>query len=106
MKTVYLDESVWMPVAKGLRQRGWEVKTTHEEETLGDTDREQLQLAVEKDYILLTFDDDFLSLVEGKGLKHRGIIYVNQSGKKIGEVVKKVDKCLNKNPELSDIHYL
>jgi predicted nuclease of predicted toxin-antitoxin system len=106
MKTVYCDESVWMPVAKGLRQRGWEVKTTHEEETLGDTDREQLSLAVEKNYILLTFDDDFLSLVEGEGLEHSGIIYVNQAGKKIGEVVKKVDKCLSQSPKLSDIRYL
>lgn len=105
MKTVYCDESVWLPVAKGLRQRGWEVKTAHEEETLGDTDREQLELAKEKEYILLTFDDDFLSLVKKENLEHSGIIYVNQSNKKIGDVVKEVDKILNQSPELKRIEY-
>jgi len=105
VKTVYCDESVWLPVAKGLRQRGWEVKTAHEEETLGDTDREQLELAKEKEYILLTFDDDFLSLVKKENLEHSGIIYVNQSNKKIGDVVKEVDKILNQSPELKRIEY-
>ena len=105
MKTVYCDKSVWLPVAKGLRQRGWEVKTAHEEETLGDTDREQLELAKEKEYILLTFDDDFLSLVKKENLEHSGIIYVNQSNKKIGDVVKEVDKILNQSPELKRIEY-
>ena len=37
-----------------------------EEGTLGDSDREQLRYAVTNDWLLLTFDDDFLSLVEGK----------------------------------------
>lgn len=106
MKEIYCDESVWMPVAKGLRQRGWKVKTAHEEGTLGDTDREQLELAKKKKDILLTFDDDFLSLVEKEDLEHSGIIYVSQSNKKIGDVVKKVDKCLNKNPELNHIEYI
>ncbi|MFB6190806.1 MAG: DUF5615 family PIN-like protein [Candidatus Nanohaloarchaea archaeon] len=64
MKTVYCDESVWVPVANGLRQRGWKVQTASEEDTLGDTDREQLRLATENDWVLLTFDDDFLSIVE------------------------------------------
>ena len=106
MKEIYCDESVWMPVAKGLRQRGWKVKTAHEEETLGDADREQLELARKRENILLTFDDDFLSLVEKEDLEHSSIIYVTQSNKKIGDVVKQVDKCLNKNPELNHIEYL
>lgn len=95
-----------MPVAKGLRQRGWKVKTAHEEETLGDADRKQLELSRKQENILLTFDDDFLSLVEKEDLEQSGTIYVNQSNKKIGDVVKKIDKCLNKNPELNHIAYL
>ncbi|MFB6180591.1 MAG: DUF5615 family PIN-like protein [Candidatus Nanohalobium sp.] len=89
-----------------MRKRDWNVKTAHEEETLGDTDREQLKLAIENNYILLTFDDDFLSLVKSEDLEHRGIIYINQAGKKIGEVVKKVDKLLQENKEITGIHYI
>ncbi|MFB6241862.1 MAG: DUF5615 family PIN-like protein [Candidatus Nanosalina sp.] len=106
MKPVYCDESVWIPVANGLRQRGWKVHTASEEDTLGAPDRDQLRRAVENDWILLTFDDDFLSLVEKEGLEHPGIIYVNQVGKQIGEVVKEVDKLLQNHSQTSDIHYL
>ena len=54
----------------------------------------------------MTFDDDFLSLVEGSGLKHAGIIYVQQAGRNIGDVVKAVDEHLE-NREQGDrgIHY-
>jgi len=52
-RPVYCDESIWIPVAKGLRRRGWTVHTAREERTLGDPDREQLQYAVENDWLLL-----------------------------------------------------
>ncbi len=38
------------------------------EGTLGDPDREQLRYAVANEWVLLTFDDDFLTLGEGQGL--------------------------------------
>ena len=37
---------------------------------LGDPDGEQLRYAVENNWILLTFDDDFLSLVECQEFGH------------------------------------
>ena len=58
-RPLYCDESIWIPVADGLRRRGWTVHTARDEGTLGDPDREQLQYAVENDWLLLTFDDDF-----------------------------------------------
>jgi len=94
MRPAYCDESVWVPVADGLRQREWEVHTASEEGTLGRTDREQLAIATDNDWLLLTFDDDFLSLVERDGLDHAGIVYVSQTGKTIGDVVKMVDAHL------------
>lgn len=106
MKPVYCDESVWLPVAHGLRQRGWEVHTAREEDMLGEPDREQLAYAVDHDWILLTFDDDFLSLVTRDGLDHAGIFYVNQAGKRIGDVVKAVDAQLQTTPAPEQIHYL
>jgi len=56
--------------------------------------------------VLLTFDDDFLSLVEREEMEHSGIVYVNQTGKRIGEVVKQVDKLLQNTENLNQIHYV
>jgi len=107
IRPVYCDESIWIPVADGLRRRGWTVRTAREEGRLGDPDREQLRHAVENDWVLLTFDDDFLSLVEGQGLEHAGLIYVQQAGRQIGDVVKTVDAHLTERPEDDDsIQYL
>ena len=73
---------------------------------LGAPDREQLAHAVEHDWILVTFDDDFLSLVEGSGLEHAGIIYVQQAGRDIGDVVKAIDAHLESREEGDrGIHY-
>lgn len=106
MRPLYCDESVWVPVAEGLRQRGWQVHTVVDEDTRGNEDRQQLRYARENDWLLVTFDDDFLSLVEGQGLEHVGIIYVEQQGKRIGDVVKQVDAYLDGREKLGPrIHY-
>lgn len=42
----------------------------------------------------MTFDDGFLSLVENSGSDHTGIIYVQQAGRDIGDVVKAIDEHL------------
>ncbi|WP_128905305.1 DUF5615 family PIN-like protein [Halorubrum amylolyticum] len=104
---LYCDESIWIPVADGLRRRGWTVHTAREEGTLGDPDREQLRFAADNDWVLLTFDDDFLSLVTDNGLTHCGLIYVRQSRRKIGDVVKAVDSHLQDRSDTdTSIHYL
>lgn len=106
-RPVYCDESMWIPVADGLRRRGWTIHTAREEDTLGDPDREQLGYAVDNDWLLLTFDDDFLSLVEGEELEHTGIIYVRQAGRQIGDVVKVVDEHLqHRSDDDQSIQYL
>ncbi|MFB6178599.1 MAG: DUF5615 family PIN-like protein [Halorientalis sp.] len=97
-RPLYCDESIWIPVADGLRRRGWDVHTARDEGTLGDPDREQLQFAAENDWILVTFDDDFLALVEGEGLDNAGIIFVQQAGRQIGDVVKAIDAHLETRP--------
>ena len=78
----------------GPDRRGWAVRTARDEGRLGDPDREQLAYAADNEWILLMFDDDFLSLVEGDGLDHAGITYVQQRDRRIGEVVKGVDAHL------------
>ncbi|MFB6152043.1 MAG: DUF5615 family PIN-like protein [Haloarculaceae archaeon] len=93
-RPLYCDESIWVPVADGLRQRGWTVHTARGEGRLGDPDREQLRYAVENDWVLVTFDDDFLSLVESEGLDHAGLIFVQQAGRRVGDAVKTIDAHL------------
>ena len=106
MRPLYCDESIWIPVADGLRRRGWTVHTARTEGRLGDPDREHLSVALENDWILVTFDDDFLSLVEESGLDHAGIIYVQQAGRDIGDAVTAVDAHLeNREPGERGIHY-
>ena len=106
-RPLYCDESIWIPVADGLSRRGWSVHTARDEGTLGESDREQLRYAVERDWMLLTFDDDFLSLVEGEEMEHSGVIYVRQAGRRIGDVVKVVDEHLqNRSEDAPSIQYL
>jgi len=71
-RPVYCDESIWIGVAEGLRQRGREVYTAREYDLLGAPDEEQLVFVVENDRIPFTFDDDFLTLVHRAGHDHRG----------------------------------
>ncbi len=91
MRPLYCDESI---VADGLRRRGWTVHTARDEDRLGEPDTEQLAYALNNDWILVTFDDDFLSLVEHSNFDHAGIIYVQQADWDIGDVVKTIDKHL------------
>ena len=106
MRPLYCDESVWIPIADGLRRRGWVVHTARAEGRLGDADREHISVALENDWILVTFDDDFLSLVEGSGYEHAGIIYVQQAGRDIEDIVKAVDARLESRSEDDrGIHY-
>ena len=93
------DENVWVPVAEGLRRRGWEVTTAVEEETLGHTDEEHLEYAMQRGWTILTFDDDFLSLVEGgyASSNHPGVIFTSQHGRTVGELVKRIDSTLQRH---------
>lgn len=49
--------------------------------------------------MLLTFDDDFLSLVESDRdtPSHSGIVFVSQHRKDVGEIVRDVDTALERN---------
>ena len=50
--------------------------------------------------------DNFLSLIEGAGFEHAGIIYVQQAGRDIGDVVKAIDAHLESRSEDDrGIHY-
>ena len=93
---IYADENVWQPVADGLRRRDWDVITATEAGTLGYSDREHLEFATERGWLLLTFDDDFpeLAATEFADSDHSGILYVAQHGRHVGELVRRIDAAL------------
>ncbi|WP_313692216.1 DUF5615 family PIN-like protein [Halorarum halobium] len=98
---IYADENVWLPVVEGLRRRGWDVTTAREEDTIGDEDEAQLRYAAARGWVVLTFDDDFLGLVETEfvDIDHAGVIYVPQYGNGVGELVRRVDSTLERNAD-------
>jgi hypothetical protein len=80
---------------------GREVTTAVEEGTLGYDDREHLSYAADRDWTLLTFDDDYLALVESEstGFDHAGVIYVSQYRKDVGELVRRIDGALQRHDD-------
>lgn len=98
---IYADENVWYPVVEGLRRRGWNVTTAREEGTLGDPDEDQLEYAAANGWVVLTFDDDFLSLVEREleDVDHAGIVYASQYGRDVGELVREIDRVLQRTDD-------
>lgn len=74
--TFYLDESVNVAIASGLKRRGVRAITARDSDTLGLTDIEQLEYATRNGLVILTHDDDFLSPALNK--RHSGVVYVHQ----------------------------
>ena len=70
----FLDEHIPKAVAKGLRARGVEVLTCAEANRLTFGDAEHLQFAFSQGYVVVTADNDFLTL-HSQGTRHAGIAF-------------------------------
>lgn len=81
----YLDEHIPKAVAKGLKQRGINSITCSEINTLGLSDMEQLALATEKSWVIVTRDNDFLVL-HAQAVPHSGIVFATRP-LSIGELI-------------------
>lgn len=84
--TFYLDESVNIAVAAGLRRRGVKAITAGDSDTLGLTDIKQLEYATKNGLVIVTHDDDFLSLALNK--RHSGVVYVHQQKYPVGDLIR------------------
>jgi predicted nuclease of predicted toxin-antitoxin system len=82
----HLDEHIASAIAIALRQRGIEVTTSAEANLLGATDEEQLEFARQAQRVMVTHDDDYLSL-HALGVPHAGIAYCRQGTRTIGEML-------------------
>ena len=81
-----LDEHVSPAIARALRQRGIDVITAHEAELLGASDVQHLARAYAEGRVMVTQDDDFLSL-HHEQQPHAGIAHCKQGSRSIGQIV-------------------
>lgn len=80
------DEHIPSAVITGLQRRNIDVLSTPQAGLLGASDVDQLAFARQQQRVMVTQDDDFLTL-HAQGIKHTGIIFV-QPGKSIGYMVR------------------
>lgn len=82
----YFDQHIPGAVARGLRRRGVEVLTAQEAGRCGDTDLEQLEFAYANEYVIVTFDSDFLALA-ASGALYSGVAFCPSTKYTIGELI-------------------
>ncbi len=97
---LYTDEDVSDQLAAQLRLRGFESASASEWGTLGLSDAEQLAMAAERGYALLTFNrDDFIALARqwhDEEREHAGIVISQQMGRRyLGELLRQVCRLID-----------
>lgn len=80
------DEHISSSVIKGLQRRGIDVLSTPQARLRGSSDKDQLAFATQQKRVMVTQDDDFLTL-HAQGIEHTGIVFI-QPGKSIGYIVR------------------
>lgn len=97
MIKLYLDEDVHEEIAKALKLRGYNAKTTKEAGNKGLSDIEQLRYAATENRVIVSCNiADFNRLHSDcikKGIKHSGIILTKQLP--IGTIIKALLKLLS-----------
>jgi len=73
-------------VAEGLKRRDVKVITAKDAGNLGLSDEQQLEYARQKGLVVVTHDDDFLSLA--LEMEHKGIVFVHQQKYSIGDLIR------------------
>jgi predicted nuclease of predicted toxin-antitoxin system len=82
----FFDQHISSAVAQGLRHRGIEILTAHEAHRCGFDDAEQLQFAEANEYVIVTFDRDYLALDAG-GVSHAGIAWCPATKYSVGQLI-------------------
>lgn len=97
----YFDESVELAVSEQLAAGGLEVVSAHSLEALGDSDPTHLHRATEMGYVLCTYDNDFLRLIQ-EVTEHAGIVFAHQQKASIGGWVREI-RALHARMEAEDV---
>lgn len=89
-----MDHHVPRAVTNGLRLRGVDVLTAHEDGASDLQDPALLDRAAELDRVLFTQDDDLLveaTLRQRRGQSFRGVIYAHQLRVSIGDCIRDLE---------------
>jgi predicted nuclease of predicted toxin-antitoxin system len=89
---LYADECVDGRVMAGLRRRGVDVVTAHDEGLLSASDTRHMERASEIGRTLLSADQDFLTIVhdlQARGLPFPGLLYI-QSNTSVGDAIRAI----------------
>jgi len=85
----HLDESMPNAVAAGLLERNRDCSVSKEVGLVGATDHEQLAFAKLDQRVIVTRDQDFLSIA-AQSTDHAGIVYWTQK-RHLGQLVRELD---------------
>ncbi|MGR3318790.1 MAG: DUF5615 family PIN-like protein [Candidatus Anammoxibacter sp.] len=84
----YTNESVNVAVAEGLKRRSVKIVSARDADNLGLSDKCQLEYAARNNLVIVTHDDDFLSIAIKS--KHKGIAYVHQQKYSVGNLIRRL----------------
>lgn len=104
----HLDENVDPAIADGLRRRGVDVTTTQEAALLGVEDAAQLAFSSGQGRVLVTHDEDLLSLAS-RADRHAGIAYCHGESRSIGQVIAAlmlIRDCLSADDMRNHVEFL
>ena len=81
----HLDEHMPLGTARALRKRGIDVTTAAEHGLRGADDPDQLTFTRTQRRVMVTCDDDYLSM-HAKGVAHAGILFWTNVPPKVGQL--------------------
>lgn len=83
--TIQADEHIKKAISDAVKKQGVDIHTVEDEKIKGEEDKDVLQLARDKNRVILTNDSDFLDVEE-----HPGILYITSQYASIGNIVREV----------------
>jgi predicted nuclease of predicted toxin-antitoxin system len=83
-----LDEHLNPAVASGLENRGYEATTILGQELTSLEDRKILEYAFNNEFVIVTNDDDFLSLIDD--VEHEGIVFVTNQELRVSNIISEI----------------
>ena len=87
---LYLDENLSPTIAEQLKLRRIDAVSVRDLGTLGDSDENHLERAIQLGRVLVTSDVDFLRLA-AEGINHAGIVFGVQEEHSLGDWVRKLE---------------
>lgn len=93
MAVIQCDEHIPYAVVRGLKAKGIEAVSIHEENISSISDAHLLDYCTQKGRIILTNDSDFLKLAKTKS--HSGIVYLLSQYTTVGDIIRAIVRLID-----------